>query len=84
MTHDQSIKTTAFFSTISINYKGTDQHNGKQISLKWQKKNSKISWNKLLKMSTIYVDKTIKFYRHKRLESFKKHDHVLGYKNITL
>ena len=47
-------------------------------------KNSKISWNKLLKMSTIYVDKTIKFYRHKRLESFKKHDHVLGYKNITL
>lgn len=83
MTQDQSTKTTAFFSTIPINYKGIDQHNGKQ-SHSSSNKNSKISWNKLLKMSTIYVNKTIKLYRHKRLESFKKHDHVLGYKNTTL
>lgn len=39
---------------------------------------------KLLKTSTIYVNKTIKFYRRKELESFKKHDHILRYKNTTL
>ena len=39
---------------------------------------------KLLKTSTIYVNKTIKFCRRKGLESFKTHDHILRYKNTTL